>query len=121
MANLLKEHVQVNISSNIYLYLSTHIYTGPAGGQLPLPRAARAAHHHRDAQPARHLRRLGCPGQLPSDLDTRAAKKPSAKFSQCQRNFHKTLRIYSNQPIHMILVAGTQFLIYLLWGSACFT
>ena len=27
MANLLKEHVQVNISSNIYLYLSTHIYT----------------------------------------------------------------------------------------------
>ena len=75
MANLLKEHVQVNISSNIYLYLSPHIYPGPAWGQLPLPRAARAAHHHRDAQPARHRRRLGCPGQLPSDLDTRAAKK----------------------------------------------
>ena len=74
MANLLKEHVQVNISSNIYLYLSPHIYTGPAGGELPLPRAARAAHHHRDAQPARHLSRLGCPGQLPSDLQSVSKK-----------------------------------------------
>ena len=86
MANLLKEHVQVNISSNIYPYLSTHIYTGAAGGQLPLPRTARPSYHHRDAQPARHLRRLGCPGQLPSEsdqeiLDARAANTMPVQLS----------------------------------------